>query len=137
MYSLSATECSGALHLLSMPLDVAYEVGQGLMRDLRQVEEVFLTAAQSLLAVVLLIRLRMSWAAAITLFVLFVTQLVLTDPVIRLVYAYGYIGLTVMLIVIGPWRLRLFGNMARYVWQQMRGGTVSFEPSTDNLPVRK
>ena len=134
MYSLSASESASAVQLLSMPLDMAHDVVGGLVRDLRQVHEVFLTAAQSLMAVILLVRLRLTWWGALMLFLLFSTQLVLTDPVIRLVYAYAYLAISVLLIVVGPWRLRLIVGMARFVWGQIRGREVIVEALQQGNP---
>lgn len=62
--------------------------------DERQVEEIFLTAAQSLFAVVVLANLSFSLAEAGFMFVLFATQLLFTDPLSRYLYAVGYILLT-------------------------------------------
>jgi cation:H+ antiporter len=68
--------------------------------DSRQVEEVFLTAAQSLLAVVLLINLRMSLWEAGTLLVLFVAQFFTPHSIIsRDVFSYAYLVLAAAFLV--------------------------------------
>ncbi len=64
--------------------------------DARQREEIFLTAAQSLFAVAVLVNLSFSLAEATLLFVLFITQLFSTDATFRYVYAFLYIGLTLV-----------------------------------------
>jgi len=68
--------------------------------DERQVEEVFLTAAQSLLAVILLINLRMSLWEAGTLLVLFLAQFVTPHDIIsRDVFSYAYLLLAAVFLV--------------------------------------
>lgn len=89
-YSLSAGHL-GAMHL-----------------DARQTEEIFLTSAQSLFAIVALANLSFSLAEAGLIFALFATQLFFTDPVFRYVYAFAYVVLAmVWLIVSRPSRTGL------------------------------
>ena len=59
-----------------IPVVYAFGAGRltGFPLDARQHEEFFLTAAQSLFAVALLLRLRLSLASAITLLALFLVQ---------------------------------------------------------------
>jgi cation:H+ antiporter len=78
-----------------LPLAFNLSAGHlGVMRlDERQVEEIFLTAAQSLFAVVVLANLSFSLAEAGFMFVLFATQLFFTDPLSRYLYAVGYVVL--------------------------------------------
>ena len=78
-----------------LPLAFNLSAGHlGAMRlDERQVEEIFLTAAQSLFAVVMLANLSFSLAEAGFMFVLFATQLFFTDPLSRYLYAVGYVVL--------------------------------------------
>ena len=83
-YSLSAGHL-GAMHL-----------------DVRQTEEIFLTAAQSLFAIAVLANLSFSLAEAGMIFALFVTQLFFTDPVFRYAYAIVYIVLTVTWLIVSP-----------------------------------
>ena len=66
--------------------------------DARQVEEIFLTAAQSAFAVAILSSFSFSLREATILFVLFVTQLFFTSPEARFLYAIGYLLLTVVLL---------------------------------------
>lgn len=68
--------------------------------DERQVEEIFLTAAQSLFAVVVLANLSFSLAEAGFMFVLFTTQLFFTDPLSRYLYAVGYVLLAVIWLAV-------------------------------------
>jgi cation:H+ antiporter len=63
--------------------------------DRRQVEELFLTAAQSLFAVTILANLSFSLVEALIIFVLFSTQLLVPDPRFRYYYSFMYIVLAV------------------------------------------
>ncbi|HWP60167.1 MAG TPA: hypothetical protein VNL14_19895 [Candidatus Acidoferrales bacterium] len=68
--------------------------------DARQVEEILLTAAQSLFAVAVLANLSFSLLEAAVLFVLFATQLLTPDPRFRLYYSFVYIVLGVGMIAL-------------------------------------
>ena len=66
--------------------------------DARQVEEIFLTSAQSLFAIVLICDLKFSlWDGTVT-FLLFATQFFFIHPAARLVYAGFYLLLAVGLL---------------------------------------
>ena len=78
----------------------------GLILDARQQEEVFLTSAQSLFALAVILNFRMSVWEAFGLIFLFVTQLFFTDTHIRYIYAFTYLGLAVIIIARHPDRLR-------------------------------
>ena len=85
-----------------LPIVYAFSAGQimPMQMDGRQVEEVLLTAAQSLFAVAILANLSFSLTEAAVLFVLFSTQLLITDPRFRYFYSFLYIIFTVGLFVI-------------------------------------
>lgn len=95
--------------LLVGTLPVVYSVSLGrigaLPLDGRQSEEVLLTAAQSAFAIALLLNFTLSRLEAGALLLLFGTQLVFSDPTVRL----GYSGLYVLLtaFVLGKDRQRL------------------------------
>ena len=72
----------------------------GLPLDSRQREEIFLTAAQSAFAIAVFANLKMSRLEAITLFVLFATQLAITDERVRVAYAIAYATLCVVLLIL-------------------------------------
>jgi cation:H+ antiporter len=84
-------------------LPIAFALSGGsidpLPTDSRQSEEILLTAAQSLLAVILLINLRMSiWEGAI-LFVLFFAQFLTPHSIVpRDVFSYLYLGLAAIFL---------------------------------------
>lgn len=89
--------------LLIGMLPVVFAVSAGrfgpMVLDQRQVEEMFLTAAQSLFAVAILANLSFSLFEAAVIFVLFSTQLLFPDPQFRFYYSFLYIVLAVGLMV--------------------------------------
>jgi len=93
--------------LLVAMLPLVYSVALGqpdaLPLDLRQRDEVLLTAAQSLFAVTLLLDLRLSLIGAGALFGLFVTQMVL--PETRGVVTIAYFALTALTLAISRQRV--------------------------------
>ena len=86
--------------LLVGSLPVAYSISGATLAPLpmesRQVEEVFLTAAQSLFAVSILMSLSINFWEAALLFVMFSTQLALTAEAVR----YGY-GIAYLVLALG------------------------------------
>lgn len=76
-----------------LPLVYAISGGhlQPMALDARQAEELFLTAAQSLLALIILANLSFGLAEAVLLLSLFVLQFVFPTPAIRTVLAVGYL----------------------------------------------
>ena len=76
-----------------LPVVYALSLGQlsPMHMDDRQVEELLLTAAQSVFAVAVLSDLSFAVGEALLLFVLFATQLLIPDPRFRYYYAFGYI----------------------------------------------
>ena len=98
--------------LLIGMLPMVYMISAGQLTpmhmDSRQVEEVFLTAAQSLFAVAVLANLSFSLTEATMLFVLFSTQLLIPDPRFRYYYSFLYIVLTVGMFVMSRENRRAF-----------------------------
>jgi cation:H+ antiporter len=90
--------------LLIGMLPVVYSVSAGnwggMQMDSRQVEEIFLTAAQSLFAVAVLANLSFSLFEAVIIFILFATQLLFPDPQFRFYYSFLYIVLALGLLVL-------------------------------------
>ncbi len=84
----------------SLPL--AFSISGGtldpLRFDSRQSEEVFLTAAQSMFAVAILVSLSMGRGEALLLGGLFLSQFFITDETVRLVYAVIYSVLAVLVL---------------------------------------
>ena len=91
--------------LLVGSLPLAYAISGGSIEpmhfDERQVEEVFLTAAQSAFAVAVFLSLSLSRWEASALAVLFATQLVMTDTAVRLGYGWTYLALMAFILL---WR---------------------------------
>ncbi len=89
--------------LLIGMLPVVYAVSAhsagGMQMDGRQVEEMFLTAAQSIFAVAVLANLSFSLLEAAVVFVLFWTQLLFTDPQFRFYYSFLYVFLAAGLVL--------------------------------------
>ena len=71
-----------------------------MVMDQRQIEEMFLTAAQSLFAVAVLANLSFSLLEAGVIFLLFSTQLFFPDPQFRFYYSFLYILLAIGLVVL-------------------------------------
>jgi cation:H+ antiporter len=82
--------------LLVGTLPLIYTVSLGgvgsLDLDSRQVEEILLTGAQSAFAIALLANLRLSSRGGAALFLLFITQLFFTDPMVRYGYSAVYLA---------------------------------------------
>jgi cation:H+ antiporter len=89
--------------LLIGMLPIVYAISAGqiapMQMDGRQIEEMFLTAAQSLFAVAILANLSFSVGEALLLFGLFITQLMIPDPRFRYYYSVFYIFLALALVI--------------------------------------
>ena len=88
----------------TLPIAFALSAGEfhltgGLPLDGRQREEIFLTAAQSAFAIAVFANLRMGAKEAIALFVLFASQLFITDEQVRIWYAAAYSVLCVVVLI--------------------------------------
>ena len=90
--------------LLIGMLPVVFAISAGRLgpmeMDQRQIEEMFLTAAQSLFAVAILANLSFSLVEATVIFVLFSTQLFFPDPLFRFYYSFLYIALAVGIMLL-------------------------------------
>jgi cation:H+ antiporter len=90
--------------LLVGMLPLVYAISAGrvapMVMDSRQIEEILLTAAQSLFAVAVLANLSFSLAEALVIFILFSTQLLIPDPSFRYYYSFLYIVLAIGLILL-------------------------------------
>lgn len=116
-WRLLATNAIGALisskvnqwTLLIGCLPIAYSISGlrfgALALDARQIEEILLTAAQSLFAIAILVNLDMSLKEALLLLVLFATQLIFPDPTFRFIYSGLYIILTIIILATDRQRL--------------------------------
>lgn len=84
--------------------------------DGRQVEEFFLTAAQSLLALVVLSNLRFGLSEAVLLLGLFLLQFVFPTPEVRLWLGYGYLAIAVGYLATSAHRRALL-DLLRFGWR--------------------
>ena len=105
--------------LLVATLPAAYNISagslDGLMMDNRQVIEVFLTAAQSLFAVVLILKLSISVRGALALFVLFALQLALPYNEARLTFGIIYMVLSFGILALDRQRIGVLPGLFRSV----------------------
>jgi len=103
----------------------------GLPLDDRQREEIFLTAAQSAFAIAVFMNLRMGRKEAIALFVLFATQLFITNEQARVVYAGIYTLLCIVLLIASRKEIpHTIGD----AWSVMRGKELAPRPE-ESPPV--
>jgi cation:H+ antiporter len=91
--------------------------GGGFLNPMRmnatQVEEVFLTAAQSLFAVAVIANLSITRWEAVGLLVLFLGQFGFASTEVRYGFAFGYVGLTVIILAVS-------GRARRGLWDAIR-----------------
>ena len=109
--------------LLVGMLPMVYAISGGhlepMMLDGRQVEEIFLTAAQSLLALIMLANLSFGLGEAILLLGLFVLQFVFPTPQIRILLAYGYLAIACAYLANPAFR-RSFLDLFRFGYKRSR-----------------
>lgn len=110
----------------TLPLVFALAGGAGegffapMRMDPRQVEEVFLTAAQSLFAVAVIANLSITRWEAVGLLVLFLAQFGFEDTAVRYGFAFGYLALTLAILIASPRaRSGLWGSI-RHVFRRSR-----------------
>ncbi len=111
----------GTLPLAFMLSSGEWGLTLGLPLDTRQREEILLTAAQSAFAIAVFVNLKMNSREALALFVLFATQLVITNEQVRVVYSFLYIALCIVLLVVHRSDL---GGTSRSAWAILRGRRI-------------
>jgi cation:H+ antiporter len=124
--------------LLIGSLPLAYSVSgttfDPLDFDSRQSEEVFLTAAQSLFAVAILMSLSINRWEALALGGLFLTQFFFTNETVRLVYGGMYLVLSFMVFVRDIPRFGAFGRAVRQTLKDPGGQDEQGRDSDDEVP---
>ena len=115
----------GTLPLAFMLSSGDWGLTQGLPLDNRQREEILLTAAQSAFAIAVFINLRMGRGEALALFVLFATQLFITNETARVIYAFLYMILCIILLV---WHWRDAKATALTAWDILRHKAIDEPP---------
>jgi cation:H+ antiporter len=111
----------GTLPLAFMLSSGDWGLTNGLPLDHRQREEILLTAAQSAFAIAVFVNLKMAPREALALFVLFATQLAITNEQARIVYSFVYIGLCIVLLALHRSDVRTTSRMA---WTILSGKKV-------------
>jgi len=98
--------------LLIGAIPVAFAISSsgmgGLPLDARQTEELILTSAQSLLAVVLIVDLRFSRLEAVSLAALFLAQFLFTSTEVRYLFIGFYLALAIALLIRGGGQRRRY-----------------------------
>jgi cation:H+ antiporter len=111
--------------LLIGTLPVVYSVSAGrpgaLHMDGRQVEEVALTAAQSLFAVAILSDFNFNVWEGLALFVLFIVQLLIPMPAVRWGFTAGYIVLAILVVIISKEKRRGLASLIASPIRRMGG----------------
>jgi cation:H+ antiporter len=102
--------------------------------DSRQSEEVFLTAAQSLFAVAILVSLSINRWEAFALGALFVTQFFFTNETIRLIYAGFYLALSFIIFIRDIPKLGAFGRAVRQTIKDPSGQNAEGKDTDDEIP---
>jgi cation:H+ antiporter len=114
--------------LLIGALPLAYTLSSGgligLPLDERQWEEVFLTAAQSVFATVLIARLNFTWWGAALLFVLFAVQFAIPTMSVRLTIGWIYLALALIILAVRRTSLRTLIRTTREVAAEYRQRAV-------------
>ena len=112
--------------LLIGSLPLAFSISGGTLSplefDARQSEELFLTAAQSMFAVAILISLSLGRWEAILLAGLFATQFVFTEGTIRVAFGVVYLMLALAILVRDIPHFRPFLTAAKETWTDPGGG---------------
>jgi len=127
--------------LLIGMLPLAYSASSGqpaaMVLDRRQVEEVLLTAAQSLFGVAVIANLRFSLIEALVIAVLFGSQLFFPSPAVRYVYSFGYIALTLLFLVANRDNRRGFFDVRRLRPGHASGPALDVRPGTARSTRRR
>ena len=110
----------------SLPVVYTISLGQvtaeGLPLDGRQSEEIWLTAAQSLFAIILLLRWRIGAPGALALLLPWATQLAFTSAGSRYVFMYIYLVGAFGLLLIDPMRRRAAWGLVPQALGKGQGG---------------
>jgi cation:H+ antiporter len=124
--------------LLIGSLPLAFSISGGTLDpldfDSRQSEEIFLTAAQSLFAVAILVSLTMNRWEALALGGLFLTQFFFTDETIRIIYAFVYLAIALLVFVRDVPRLGTFARAVRRTLRDPTGSESDPDPDNEHPP---
>ncbi len=125
--------------LLVGTLSLVYSVASGALHPLplddRQIMELFLTGAQSLFAVVLILMLTLTWKGALALFVLFLGQLLTPWEGAHVGFAVAYIVLAIALLVFDAERRTALLRLPAEVRRAVSGSPAAVEPAPTSRTV--
>ncbi|MCC7369687.1 MAG: sodium:calcium antiporter [Chloroflexi bacterium] len=124
--------------LLIGTLALVYGIAKGrpdaLPLDSHQAVELFLTSAQSLFAVVLILALVLDWKGAIALFVLFFLQLVAPWDGAHLWFAFAYIGLALAIVLADGRRRAALIGLPLETRLALRGSPAAADLADEGTP---
>jgi cation:H+ antiporter len=125
--------------LLVGTLALVYSIASGrpatLPLDGRQAMELFLTSAQSLFAVVLIVALALDWKGALALFALFIGQLLAPWPGVDLAFAVAYVVLAIALLVFDASRRTGLLSLPAETRLALKGSPLSDDLAGEPLPA--
>jgi cation:H+ antiporter len=124
--------------LLVGTLALVYSIASGrpatLPLDGRQAMELFLTGAQSLFAVVLIVALALDWKGALALFVLFIGQLLAPWPGVDLAFAIAYIMVAIGLLLFDSTRRAALLRLPAETKLALSGSPLADDLAGEPLP---
>lgn len=124
--------------LLVGTLPLVYSIASGrpatLPLDGRQDLELFLTSAQSLFAVVLIVSLALDWRGAVALFVLFIGQLLTPWEGAHLAFAIVYVVVAIGLLLVDGHRRAALLRLPREARMALSGDPHATELADEGVP---
>ena len=124
--------------LLIGTLPLVYGIAKGrpdaLPLDPHQSVELFLTSAQSLFAVALIVALMLDWKGALALFVLFFAQLLAPWDGAHLWFAFAYIAVAILILVMDRSLRAALLRLPSETKLALKGGIESAELVDNSLP---
>jgi cation:H+ antiporter len=124
--------------LLIGTLPLVYGIAKGrpdaLPLDPHQSVELFLTSAQSLFAVALIVALMLDWKGALALFVLFFAQLLAPWDGAHLWFAFAYIAVAIVILLADSSRRAALLRLPSETKLALKGGMESAELVDNSLP---
>jgi len=124
--------------LLVGTLALVYSIASGhpatLPLDGRQAMELFLTSAQSLFAIVLIVMLALNWKGALALFVLFIAQIVAPWEGAHLWFAVAYIVMAIGLVLVDSGRRAALLGLPAAMKMALSGSAAAAELADESVP---
>ncbi|MGE3270768.1 MAG: sodium:calcium antiporter [Chloroflexota bacterium] len=124
--------------LLVGTLALVYSIAKGqpdaLPLDSHQAIELFLTSAQSLFAVVLIVALMLDWKGALALFVLFFAQLLAPWDGAHLWFAFAYIAVAIVILLVDGSRRAALLRLPSETRLALRGSPAAAHLAAEPVP---